>query len=478
MASDLFTDGTRCIDTYPFVYAGPPRKRVFLVDTPGFDDSTRTDSELLRELAAWLSATYTRDIRLSGIIYLHCINQPRMQGSAKRNITLFKKLCGDDALRNVILATTMWDLVGEDVGAMREQELISTPAFWGYMHSKGSNTYRHHNTHASAMNLIGHFIKTERKLTLDIQAEMVHQRKDLDGTAAAATVAAQLELERARFTAELHNLKTELKDAVRKKDHDTIDMLQEARDKYESDLAQIKLAHENLRASMQTLHEERYANLERAMKEQQETYTAELSAADQRLARAQTSTNAAPLAADGVAETPQAYGAQGADASTAETFGGREEHPIIIWDNMTGRHVSSLYSHTDEVRSITLSSDGKRLINLGSEKKVWDVTTGTCLLTTSDYITVSSDCTRFLKTAGNSIQIFDLATGRCKVTIELPPPYTIEQGVYFSADGTRAMCQSKEYIWTWDTETGQLVSKVYEYYSSYSYYEWSESMDL
>ncbi len=68
---------TQTVNTYPFIYSGPPQKRVFLVDTPGFDDSTRSDVEVLRELAAWLTATYAKEIRLSGIIYLHRINQPR-----------------------------------------------------------------------------------------------------------------------------------------------------------------------------------------------------------------------------------------------------------------------------------------------------------------------------------------------------------------------------------------------------------------
>ncbi|CAK7209586.1 hypothetical protein SCUCBS95973_000490 [Sporothrix curviconia] len=351
---------TQGIDTYTFIYDGPPRKRVFLVDTPGFDDSSRSDSEILRELAAWLSATYTRDIRLSGIIYLHRINQPRMQGSAKRNITLFKKLCGDDALQNVILVTTMWDLVGESVGAMRERELVSTAAFWGYMASKGSKAYRHDNTHASAMKLIGHFIQAESKMTLEIQAEMVHQHKDLDGTAAAAILDARLEQERARFTAEVHSLKAELEEAVRKKDRDTIDMLQDVRDEYKAELAQIKAAHESLRASMQKLHEERYANLERAMKKQQETHQTELPAANQSLAQTNTPTNHTIMTREYTGKPRKHV----SNESIPENFAGREGHTSIIWDTITGQRVSSLYSHSDKVSLINLSSDGRRFSSM------------------------------------------------------------------------------------------------------------------
>ncbi|OAA58124.1 hypothetical protein SPI_07009 [Niveomyces insectorum RCEF 264] len=65
---------------------------MFLVDTPGVDDSSRTGTEILRQLAAWLTATYASNIRLSGIVYLHGINGPRMHESAKRNIGLLNVL--------------------------------------------------------------------------------------------------------------------------------------------------------------------------------------------------------------------------------------------------------------------------------------------------------------------------------------------------------------------------------------------------
>lgn len=60
---------------------------------------------------------------LSGIVYLHRINQPRMQGSAKTNMPVFKKLCGDNALGNAILATTMWDVTEVQLAEEREKQL-------------------------------------------------------------------------------------------------------------------------------------------------------------------------------------------------------------------------------------------------------------------------------------------------------------------------------------------------------------------
>jgi hypothetical protein len=87
-----------------------------------------------------LTATYKLNIRLAGIIYLH---RDKMQGSAKRSLFMFRKLCGSDALSKVILATTKWVEVTEQEGAEREKQLFETEDFWGYMNRNGSQIRRH-----------------------------------------------------------------------------------------------------------------------------------------------------------------------------------------------------------------------------------------------------------------------------------------------------------------------------------------------
>jgi hypothetical protein len=83
---------------------------------------------------------------LRGILYLHRITDDRMQGSAKNNIFLFKKLCGKKAMKNMVLVTTMWEnLAKPEDGQRREMELKSTPEFWGGMIEEGSRVERHYN---------------------------------------------------------------------------------------------------------------------------------------------------------------------------------------------------------------------------------------------------------------------------------------------------------------------------------------------
>ena len=62
-------------------------------------------------------------MKLAGFIYLHEITQTRMFGAVRKNIEIFKKICGNDALKNVVIGTTKWGDVSLEVGQRREQQL-------------------------------------------------------------------------------------------------------------------------------------------------------------------------------------------------------------------------------------------------------------------------------------------------------------------------------------------------------------------
>ena len=57
--------GTQNVRFYSFIRKDTV---VYLVDTPGFDDTNVSDVDVLRELASWLKESYTEDIKLDGII--------------------------------------------------------------------------------------------------------------------------------------------------------------------------------------------------------------------------------------------------------------------------------------------------------------------------------------------------------------------------------------------------------------------------
>ncbi|KAF4497147.1 hypothetical protein FAGAP_6670 [Fusarium agapanthi] len=235
--------GTSIVDVYPYEVTSD--FTVYLIDTPGFDDTGRSDTEVLSEIAAWLTDSYKHEIRLHGIVYLHRISDVRMQGSAKKNLVTFKELCGEDALKRVVLASTMWDIVPAEKAAKREQELKDTPEFWGWMLSKGSSIHRYNNTAESARKIILSLAGHNAPIATDLQKQMVDEGKSLDETSAGQGLKSELLKERQKLTKERQDLQALIKEAQKEHDVDTEEALQEESDRY---AVLIKRAEESARA--------------------------------------------------------------------------------------------------------------------------------------------------------------------------------------------------------------------------------------
>ena len=145
-----------------------------LVDTPGFDDTSKTDIEVLRQLANWLSASYHSGVLLAGLIYIHRIMDVRLGGSGLRNLLMFRKLLGDISLRRLILVTSFWDKFLPELGALREQELTRNESFWGRFVNKGTRVVRSYGDHDSALAVLDLFLSIRGPgVVLGIQRELV-----------------------------------------------------------------------------------------------------------------------------------------------------------------------------------------------------------------------------------------------------------------------------------------------------------------
>ncbi|TEB19747.1 hypothetical protein FA13DRAFT_1593346, partial [Coprinellus micaceus] len=158
-------------------------RKVTLVDTPGFDDTTRSDTDILKMIAHFLTLTYENDKKLAGVIYIHRISDFRMGGISTRNFRMFRELCGDSSLKNVVILTNMWGEVNKEVGEARERELANDDLFFRPVLEKGAKMIRHDHTIASAQKVLRYFFNT-RPAVLQIQREIVDEKKDILQTAA------------------------------------------------------------------------------------------------------------------------------------------------------------------------------------------------------------------------------------------------------------------------------------------------------
>jgi len=167
-------------------YPGDPSRRVIFVDTPGFDDTYIDDTEILRRIAVWMANSYNENMKLAGVIYLHEISQTRMLGTSRKNFVMFNRLSGDKAAKDVVLATTKWSHIVEEVGKKREEQLTQT--HWKKMVSLGSQIRRFDDSHQSAWDIVDVILRTGAIEALLIQDELVNLQKDIPATEAGCSL--------------------------------------------------------------------------------------------------------------------------------------------------------------------------------------------------------------------------------------------------------------------------------------------------
>jgi hypothetical protein len=178
---------TQTVETYRFETV---TTKFLLIDTPGFNDTWMTDRDILNELASWLSSSYKSGLRLRGAIYLHRIQDVRMEGSALRSLRVFKRLCGDEFMKNVVLGTTFWDLVSEEVGKAREDELCGSDGFFKSMTDMGCDVVRISNDRDKNLELLDKF-KGKSSSVMSIQQELF-DGKSIAESAAAKEISQEL----------------------------------------------------------------------------------------------------------------------------------------------------------------------------------------------------------------------------------------------------------------------------------------------
>jgi GTPase SAR1 family protein len=260
--------GTGKVEIYPSTL--PDGTKLFLVDTPGFDDTYRSDTDILKEIADWLSSAYEEKIKLAGIVYLHRIEDVRLGGAAMRNLRMFKALCGDNSLASVVLATTRWRNVDPDEGALREEQLCNSPKMWKRMIDFGSKVMRQDRDEESACEIIQYLLARRKPVTLDIQVELVDNKKTLNETGAGQELHAELEKQKKQYEKQLAELRKEMEDAMAKMNEDLKEQLQAEKEDLERRLQEAREHDRQLDATREEIRQQMALEAQRERNELQE----------------------------------------------------------------------------------------------------------------------------------------------------------------------------------------------------------------
>jgi len=194
-----------CTRDVRVVEANIGEQRVVIIDTPGIDDTRAgvKETDVLTRIANHFGDMLVcyrvcykcdigslnsvrriyrgrRNVWVTGVLFLHRINDNRFSQTADRVSTMLKNLCGDTAMHHLMLCTTMWDTVPEEEGYERFNELRETGA-WKEMISKGARTAKissmKSNAKAEAEKILRELLNNAQPVQVAIQDEMVRQGK-------------------------------------------------------------------------------------------------------------------------------------------------------------------------------------------------------------------------------------------------------------------------------------------------------------
>jgi GTPase SAR1 family protein len=185
-----------CTATCQVIQTKIGRTSVAVVDCPGFNDTNRSDTEVLGGVAKLLSSQYLvlKNLRLRGILYFRDIAKMRMEGSDVRTLNLLARLVGKEAFAHIVSVTTRWESKEvEDQKLFEKRERQLKDKFWREMIMEGSYLQRFHGTKDSAEGIVSQIVGAADPVVLRIQHELIEKDIDLAATAAGSVLAPLVE---------------------------------------------------------------------------------------------------------------------------------------------------------------------------------------------------------------------------------------------------------------------------------------------
>jgi len=192
---------------------------------------------------------------LRGIIYTHCISD-EVDVTERRNLNMLYEICGPDSFTNVIIVTTMWDIVDKKIAAEREEEMKTSDDFKPFFEA-GAQLKRHYNNLASAYTIMNNLLVND-PLPLLIQTELATGMSIIE-TAAGSALSRELDELLVCHEEERPRMEAEIMRAIMEGDEDVMEKLEDKRRKVKrckEDKRKLRQGQNSNRTSSDGEHEE------------------------------------------------------------------------------------------------------------------------------------------------------------------------------------------------------------------------------
>jgi hypothetical protein len=192
-------------------------------------------------------------IQLFGIIYFHPITHSKLSHYDRLYISMLQAMCGKQAMRNVIIATTMWDkFKNQAEGYDIEQQIRG---LW-----RGLNIINFDGTQGMARYMIMKMMENE-KFVLDIQVEICLNGLNYDQTAAGKILIPHIESQWQTERLSVERLDRDISESAA----DDIKALSNDREKAAKKQQKLKDGRDRLRRSPKTYIQEKVNGAKAAM---------------------------------------------------------------------------------------------------------------------------------------------------------------------------------------------------------------------
>jgi hypothetical protein len=149
----------------------------------------------------------------------------------------------------------------------------------------------------------------------------------------------------------------------------------------------------------------------------------------------------------------------------ARILSGSFDNSLKVWDASSGQCLLSLSGHSSAVSACAWSPDGARILSGSRDNslKVWDASSGLCLLSLSGHSDAVSACAwspdgaRILSgSRDNSLKVWDASSGLCLLSLSGHSSFVLSCA--WSPDGARILSGSFDNsLKVWDVSSGQCL---------------------
>ena len=186
---------------------------------------------------------------------------------------MFRELCGEKTLKNVVLVTNMWGSVTPQQGAARERQLKDK--YFKAAIEKGAELRRYNNDLESGQTILREILGKE-PVVLKIQEELIDVGKDIGETGAVVELRRGILEVEGNYEREIKELEENMQRAEEEKDEESRQEFEEERRRMQEEKEDLRREYEEMQSKFDKARREMEGRMNARVQYLQEMYEAEI----------------------------------------------------------------------------------------------------------------------------------------------------------------------------------------------------------